>query len=309
MSTSSNQRNHLFGVDVSHHQVPSALKWESMAEAGCKFAIVRLTYGTMRDRAAAEHIERARAAGLTIGAYHFFRPSQPVAEQYAAFREAGFAADYGRVDDIVPVLDFEDDTEKRPLTPNDSPLAESFAKDLHVGFGVPCMVYVTQRDWGRAGKPAWVLRHSLWVAHYSAPSRAQPASPDGKPWAIWQHRVGRFDPSGPSGYYKDEAPQLDQNRANFLTLINGETLRAPIDPVDALGSERHIGDTDRSHEKRERILASLLRADAVYHATESTIAIGEQMRRDGIREAAGLEPVTHDTDPSELAPESSPGAA
>lgn len=290
---------HLFGVDVSHHQVPAALKWDRMREEGCTFAIVRLTYGTMLDRKAAEHIERARAEGMTIGAYHFFRPDQPVAAQYAAFREAGIRADYGHVDDIVPVLDFEDDSERRPITPADAPLAEAFADELLVGFGVPCMVYITQRDWGRAGKPPWVLRHALWVAHYAAPSRVQPASPDGKPWAIWQHRVGRFNPEGPNGFYKDEAPAIDQNRANFLPLMNGDTRRAPIDPLDRLGSERHIADTDKSHEKRERMLGSQLRAEAQFHATESTFDLSAQARADAHDELTG-----HDTDPSDLAPES-----
>jgi hypothetical protein len=290
--------HHLFGIDVSHHQVPAALKWHEMHAAGCAFAIVRLTYGTMRDRAAPEHIERARAAGMVIGTYLFFRPDQPVQAQYDAFREAALVAGYGMRDDIVPSLDIEDDTAKRPIGPADAPRAAELATKLHVGYGVPCMVYITQRDWGRVGSPSWVLRHPLWVAHYAAPSRAQPATPDGRPWAIWQHRVGQFDPSGANGFYREDWPQIDQNRANYLPLLSGEPKRAPLDPLDVLGAERHIGDPDRTHEKRTRILESQLRVEAQYHATESTFALSEAERRAGIREAAGLEPERHDTEPS-----------
>lgn len=46
---------------------------------------------------------------------------------------------------------------------------------------------------------------------------------------------------------------------------------------------------------------SAVRAHAQHHATESTFSLLEQARLEGMREAAGL---VHDTDPSELGPES-----
>jgi hypothetical protein len=290
---------HLFGVDVSHHQAPAALKWPLMRLAGCSFAIVRTTYGTMHDRAAREHIAAAREAGLHVGVYHFFRASQSVEEQFAAFRAACDLIGYGLPGDIVPAFDLEDDID-RPLQPAHAELAETFVELLKLNFGRAPLLYITQRDWGRVGTPEWCLRLPQWTAHYSVPSRTQPATPNGIQYAIWQSRVGRFDPKGAHGYYKDDSPQIDHNHARFLPLLDG-TKVTPIDAlssVDRLGAERHIADTDRSHEKRERILASMLRAEAQYHATESTFALGESERRAGLREAAGLEPERHDTEPS-----------
>jgi hypothetical protein len=219
----------LYGIDVSHHQNPGSMPWEKMNEDGCDFCIVRLTYGLCLDKQAPRHIERARQVGMKVGAYLFFRPSQPVDAQLAAFREAALVANYGHKGDIVPVLDFEDDTEKRPITPEHSPLAERMMEGLMLGFSSTPLLYITQRDWGRAGKPAWALTYPLWVAHYSAPSRKEPATPAGRPWAIWQHRVGKWLIDGPAGYYKDEAPQLDQNRAQFLPLIGGEVFQEASD--------------------------------------------------------------------------------
>lgn len=69
------------GVDVSEHQ-------PSFDFTGFDFAILRTTDGTYQDRAFAEHLARARSAGITdIATYHFLRaPSEgtTIAEQVEA---------------------------------------------------------------------------------------------------------------------------------------------------------------------------------------------------------------------------------
>ncbi|HEU4619196.1 MAG TPA: glycoside hydrolase family 25 protein [Gammaproteobacteria bacterium] len=209
------------GIDVSHYQSPAAVPWKTLAAVG-GFCIVRMTYGVARDERAAEHVARARAAGVRVGAYHFFRASQPVAVQLGAFRGACSAADYGHPTDIVPAVDWEDDTSKAPITPAQSPLVEEFCGELAQAFGQRPLLYITQRDWGRVGSPAWALEHDLWVAHYSAASRQSPATPGGRPWAIWQHRVGPLELAGPHGYYQPAT--YDHNLAQVLPLLNGTRL-------------------------------------------------------------------------------------
>jgi lysozyme len=269
----------LFGIDVSHHQNPASLAWSDFGSRA-QFCIARACYGTMRDRAFPEHVRFARAAGLRVGAYLFFRPSQPVDAQLATFREACLAAGYGRAEDIVPVLDFEDDTEKRPITPADAPLAEQLAGRLYITFGSRPLVYITQRDWGRVGKPAWVLDYPLWVAHYAAPSRKEPATPNGAPYAIWQHRVGRFNPDGPNGYY-GEKPQIDQNRAHFLPLLSGEAFTGEAPPAlvtEEAAIEREQPDSDGTASGMHALLAASI-ADRV----------SDETRRSGHREMSGLD--------------------
>lgn len=237
-----------YGLDVSHHQKPAAIPWDSLGGIA-KFVIVRLTYGTMRDREAAEHIRRARAVGLLVGAYHFFRPDQGIQDQLDAFRASADACGYGERNDIRPALDFEDDTTKRPIVPADAPKAETLANGLFQAFGVMPIIYITQGDWGRVGKPGWVLNHRLWIAHYSAPSRTAPATPNGSPWCIWQDRVGPIDPMGPHGYYQPAA--YDQNIANELPLIDSHAIAA----ADAVTNEGSADIDEDDETERLRVAA------------------------------------------------------
>jgi lysozyme len=206
-----------YGIDVSHHQAPAALHWSHIAETS-SFAIVRGSYGTMKDRVTAEHVKRARAVGLKVGLYHFYRPSQPVVDQLAVFRSQLELARVG-AGDIIPTIDIEADPIPKPGT-HVSPAWQGsilqFIDTMVSEFG-NAMVYITQREFGMLGAPAWLLSRPLWVAHYTGASK--PATPGNKPWTIWQHRVGPYDPDGPGGY--DQArPELDQNRlAGALPLI------------------------------------------------------------------------------------------
>lgn len=233
------------GIDVSHFQSPAAVPWKLLGAAG-GFAIVRMTYGIARDERAADHVSRARAAGVTVGGYHFFRASQPVAEQLEVFQQACHAADYGKQQDIVPAIDFEDDTTARPITREQAPLAQELCQGLARAFGARPLLYITQRDWGRVGSPEWAFDYPLWIAHYSAASRTTPATPGNRPWAIWQHRVGPFDLHGPHGYY--EPATYDHDIAGYLPLLHGGAPKmAPINrPAGQLPPDDHATEVLRA---------------------------------------------------------------
>jgi hypothetical protein len=200
----------MYGIDISHHQNPATLPWDRIA-ASSSFCICRATYGARRDRHVAEHMRRARSVGLQVGLYAFFRPSQPVVDQIAAFRAAAQAAGYQH-GDIIPALDVEADPvpTMQHVTPAWEPGVRQFADALAREFGALPLIYITQREFGMLGKPTWVLDHPLWVANYTA--AAKPATPGNQPWTIWQHRVAPYDPKGAGGYDKAR-PELDQNRA------------------------------------------------------------------------------------------------
>lgn len=202
----------MYGVDLSHHQNPATMPWDTIATTS-SFCIVRATYGAgLRDRQCAEHVRRARAVGLQIGLYHFYRPSQNAKDQILAFRAAAQAARY-EPGDIVPALDIEADP--IPTMQHVSPAWQEGVLrvlDAMVGDFGNALVYITQREFGQLGKPAWILERPLWVAHYTGAAR--PATPGNKPALIWQHRVGPYDPQGPGGYTDVKGTlQLDQNQA------------------------------------------------------------------------------------------------
>lgn len=197
------------GIDVSHHQNPDALDYPKLAETHA-FVIVRATYGTTRDRKTAEHVKQAREAGLTVGLYHFFRPSQGAAEQAQAFAAVADEVGIG-AGDIVPMIDVEMDPIPLDQDPEPSwvqPLAE-LADLLSEHFGTPPGFYITQSDWNLLGRPDWMLGHPLWVAHWT--TAEQPATPANEGWEIWQYAVEKL-----AGVYGDK---LDLNRALYLPVI------------------------------------------------------------------------------------------
>lgn len=194
-----------YGLDISHHQDPKALPWDRIG-GECEFVICRSTYGTMRDRQVVEHMRRARAVGVKVGLYHFYRSLQPLDDQLAAFSAAAEAAGY-QPGDIVPALDVEDDPKVAEVSPTWVSTVRAFVLALAQRFGAVPMIYITQRDWNRLGKPVWMLEHPLWVAHYTQAQK--PATPAGAPWLIWQNRVGPFQPGGLGGLHQPAS--LDHN--------------------------------------------------------------------------------------------------
>src|SRR5262245_41725565 len=175
----------LHAIDVSHHQFPSALNWRGMRQAGCDICIVRLAYGTKMDEKAVEHIARARDADFAVGVYVFARPTQSLSAQWDVFEEMVAKTGYGLPDDLLPALDIEDDTPARPLTPEHQDFYAQYAGLFAAWNNNGAYAYITARDWGRLGRPGFVLTMPLFVAHYASPSRLEPATPNGMRWDIW----------------------------------------------------------------------------------------------------------------------------
>lgn len=263
-------------VDVSHHQRPDSLDWVKMRREGCDGMFARATYGTMMDRACAEHIARAREAGLVVGVYHFSRASQPVGEQIEAFTMAARMAGYGKPEDLIPALDVEDDTQARPLKPEQAGFFETMASLLEIHYRVKPYIYVTQRDWGNLGRPEWMQKLPLWVAHYAKAGVTEPATPGGRAWDIWQCTVAPFAIPCLNGY-RDVHPQIDQNRARRLRFLDGR-VEDGVAPVDEEISPRRVEpDRDGTEEKMALLLESVLRAEA----TEAAASSGAELLGEG----------------------------
>jgi hypothetical protein len=196
----------MLGVDVSHHQDPARVPWDTIA-ASSSFVICRATYGSKRDRAVVEHVRRARAVGLHVGLYAFFRSTERPIEQLSAFRAAAEACGY-EPGDIAPALDVEEDPNVAKVTPEWEPAVRACVESLTKDYGA-LIAYITAREWSMLGRPQWLAALPLWVAHYRD---GAPTTPDNQPALIHQHRVGPYDPNGPGGIFKGGFV-IDQNRA------------------------------------------------------------------------------------------------
>ena len=86
------------GVDVSSWQHPEgrAIDWEKAKGAGYHFALVKASQGTgYVNQWVAHDLDSARAAGLLVGAYHYFEANQPAEQQASHFLSCLVGQDLG----------------------------------------------------------------------------------------------------------------------------------------------------------------------------------------------------------------------
>lgn len=74
----------MFGVDVSTYQ--GDVDWPALRAQGVDFAFIKATEGSsLQDRQFSANWENAQAAGVRVGAYHFFSydsPGETQADQF-----------------------------------------------------------------------------------------------------------------------------------------------------------------------------------------------------------------------------------
>jgi len=230
------------GVDISEFQHENLIDWGyARAELGILFAYARACYGVRPDKLTARHISRIRSAGVTPGLYHFFRPDLDVGKQLEVLGSICGATNIG-AGDLLVAVDVEawpDKWENGRAThwaqPNPSwcgPLRE-FVERIAEQFGGP-VIYETQADWMKLGRPDWLLAYPQWVAHWPAKgSKAvleRPATPGNVQWAFWQQLVDPLD----KVVFQDPTAKgaVDQDVARLPLPVIGDPVPelAPIEP-------------------------------------------------------------------------------
>ena len=154
----------LYGVDVSYYQ--GTVNWASVKSAGKAFALIRVSDGTNTpDPQFATNWSKARAAGLTVGAYQFFRPSQDATAQadlmVSKLTTAGFAAT-----DIPPVIDVEV-TEGLASSTILSRVNTWLAR-VFFNATATTEIYTSPGFWSGLGNPTPSPLPYLWDAHWGA---------------------------------------------------------------------------------------------------------------------------------------------
>lgn len=165
------------GIDVSTWQHPgqAPIDWEAVAASGVTFALVKATQGVAYvnpwfDR----DYEDAYAAGLLVGAYHYFEAGADPGAQAKLFTDVLM----GRRLDLHAWLDFE----PAPVTNwTAAGWVNAFleaARDARPGCGLYC-----DQSWWAELQSANVVPPVLWLA---APDATEP--PVGA--TVWQRGVG-----------------------------------------------------------------------------------------------------------------------
>lgn len=202
------------GVDISHHQLPAKIDWPALS-AEQDFCVCRAAYGAKTDETFSKHFAAARSAGLTVGAYLFYRQTEGWLRQYEIFVSALQKAKY-RAGDLVPAVDLEwnEDYDGKVNPGIFNTEASKLVEKIVEEFG-ECLVYFSPAFLTLLGSPEWVLSRPMWIANYTHEPKVA--------WTIWQK-------SG-SGSVAGFAGPIDVNLAKALP----PSVRVPwekSDPVD-----------------------------------------------------------------------------
>lgn len=165
------------GIDVSHHQ--AAIDWERVRASGQSFAFIKASEGAdFRDTRFSDNWQRARAAGLATGAYHFFTFCSPGHAQADNFLAAAPAGEHA----LPPSIDIE-------FTGNctgwDS--VASIQRELRVlverieaESGRRPLLYTTE-DVAKELIPPALYAHPYWIRSLWGEPRVEVR------WLFWQH--------------------------------------------------------------------------------------------------------------------------
>ena len=164
------------GVDVSHHQ--GRIDWPRVADSGVQFAYLKATEGgDFVDGRFRDNWQAAKAAGLAVGGYHFFRQCKDGREQAANFLKT-----------LPPVLDAEDIGPCPPGSARLDPVAEigAFLDAVEAAAWCRPVLYVTPQ-FDNAWLDSEFAAETFWLRSIFLP----PTFREDR-WAFWQyHHDGR----------------------------------------------------------------------------------------------------------------------
>lgn len=165
------------GIDVSHYQ--GKIDWEKVAkESGARYAYMKATEGgDLTDEFYSYNIREAKAAGLLVGAYHFYRPQRGVE---ANFKNMVSVIKRGDID-LLPIIDVETVggvSRERFLAD-----LQQFVKRVERHYGCPPMLYTGQNFYNKHFQG--LLTDYCWmIAKYQ---EEPPVLLDGHTPCMWQY--------------------------------------------------------------------------------------------------------------------------
>lgn len=167
------------GIDISHHQ--GVINWDRVSHDTCvKFVYIKATEGGDHiDSLYLKNIARARAAGISVGTYHYLTSGSTVRQQFRLF----YSIVNRHHQDLVPMIDVEEEGVKGwsrvELHEKLDSMVHLLASHYH---GTP-IIYCYTRFFNEHLYPRFASAR-LFVSHYS--SSEPPLAGDIKP-LLWQH--------------------------------------------------------------------------------------------------------------------------
>lgn len=178
----------IHGVDVSHYQ--GTIDWPPVAAAGVRFAYCKATQGNGgADATFVPNVQRALAAGLLVGAYHFAVPDHRAGDAVAE-AQACVARMRGLQLQLPPVLDLETNADKLSPAELEQWALDWLAEVQRLTGRRPLLYSCTSFLVARAGRGTRIAKggYRYWVARYRGGQAVDPgplAAFDD--WTIWQN--------------------------------------------------------------------------------------------------------------------------
>lgn len=185
------------GVDASHYQ--GQMNWNRIAEQGITFAFLKATEGSGTvDDCFAQNWENARAAGLSVGAYHFFS-----FDSSAATQADNYCATVPDDEDALPpVIDLE--FYRSDNLPDAAAVRESLRillARMRGVYGKKPIIYTTKACWEAYLKDT-DLDYTLWIRSIFT----DPPHDITPEWTFWQ-----YNPRGMLDGYTGGEVRIDLN--------------------------------------------------------------------------------------------------
>jgi Lyzozyme M1 (1,4-beta-N-acetylmuramidase) len=165
------------GIDVSHHQ--GIINWKKVADNNFSFVYIKVTEGASYiDPMAVTNIKGAKAAGMNVGVYHFFRMTSTPAAQFKNFKKILDKYDF----DLIPMVDVESrdkadtDTYRQALS--------TFLNMIESKYGVVPMIYGTNRSYNELCGTAFDGKYPLYIGRYGS---NRPVVKGKSVYTIWQY--------------------------------------------------------------------------------------------------------------------------
>lgn len=171
----------LYGIDVSHHQ--GTILWEKLVEyeesgKRVNFVFMKATEGSqIKDATFEKNWDLAKKLGITRGAYHFYRPEEPIDKQCSFFLK-NVKLEKG---DLPPVVDIEITSGK-----TSKQLREGLKKWLEIIESHTCVkpiIYTNLRFYHKH-LANYFTTYPLWIAKYD---RESFELKDSATWLFWQY--------------------------------------------------------------------------------------------------------------------------
>ena len=167
----------VFGVDVSAYQ--GEVDWVRLAEQGVDFAFCKATEGSgYADATFPRNWAGAQAAGVMVGAYHFFSYDSPGETQADNFI-AQVPVTPGALPPVVDIEFYGDKLQNPPEREEVRAILDPLLERLEAHYGQKPILYVTYRSYALYIRGEY-RDYPLWV---SRPLLA----PLDKAWTFWQY--------------------------------------------------------------------------------------------------------------------------